>query len=644
MTMYQSLQQGKNDSMISVMAKAFACLSLPLQLIEREQFINMLLVIRQSTNPLPTKRALTAEQYLTETEIRTKVVAHLKAISENCPITLAVDGWTNVRHDKITNVLPLCASNAFYWTSIVNSLDASTAEWLLTPMKQTINDLIVKHQLLIVAIVLDNESVNLCLYDKLKLHFPFLIHVPCAAHTLQLAVHKIIALDVFSSVITTMNNILTAFKISKDKRLQLKRLQQMRENSKTYSLIKPCDTRWSSSLHAATRMFKLKPHISFIMTSITVEFWTGLECLIECLQPFQKATDILQRDKATVFDVYLQFECLLSYLNDIKPSHILFSSKTKALEIVRKYWRKHVKLDLILSVAMLSFDTTYAQNFSADEITSAQDWLISFGVSYLRYYGLVEEESDAALQVNLTLLFASFVGRSGVFSSMQSKIDMFKGKVLEENAKKSSPEQYAYFDAKEVWHLFKNTASQLYDVAIALLSIVPSEAAVERSFSMQGLIHSKLKNRMKDRRVERELFIKFNTRALEKSTATGEGTGRYIELDDNFEEKTRDRSNSLFIDPTTVTVEDDIEDGKEEEEAMHSDGDTNSDYEYDNGHDDDAEDQESEPDPADALDAFVESYILKEHITPRYRWPEHKQIKLQDAMANWVPPIKTHMR
>ena len=51
-------------------------------------------------------------------------------------------------------------------------------------------------------------------------------------------------------------------------------------------------------------------------------------------------------------------------------------------------------------------------------------------------------------------------------------------------------------------------------VAIGLLSMNPSEASVERSFSAQKLIHSNLRNRLCSDSVIGSMFIKINTPLL----------------------------------------------------------------------------------------------------------------------------------
>jgi hAT family C-terminal dimerisation region len=75
----------------------------------------------------------------------------------------------------------------------------------------------------------------------------------------------------------------------------------------------------------------------------------------------------------------------------------------------------------------------------------------------------------------------------------------------------------AITQTRHTWNHTWNLASsaELTQLAIALLSITASEAAVERTFSRQGLVHSKLRNRLSDRSVQSQMFFSFNTRALE---------------------------------------------------------------------------------------------------------------------------------
>lgn len=418
-----------------------------------------------------------------------------------------------------------------------------------------------------------------------------------------------------------MNELLSTFSNNKDKRLALKRIQSATDEAAVYSLVKPCDTRWSSSLYAATRMLKLKDYISLV-TSIpdASYFWSGLKDLVDCLKPFQEATDILQSDTSTLYDVYSQFKRLLLCIESLQPPHILSPHKLAVKQIITGYWFKHVKVPIVICCAMLSFDTSYEQIFTAAEMIQAKEWLLTFGVSYISYYGLSHEQSQDELKSNLLASVASFMGRSGDFSSMPESIELLRKKAINDNAQRSSSNHlYTYFDPKQVWNLYTDVAPQLSSVARALLSVVASEAAVERSFSMQGMIHSKRKNRMSDQRVEREMFIKFNSLAFDKPFLN---QGLYVELTEDYEEKKSDVTSSLFINVLTETVEQKIDDGSVDADLVEME--------------DDNVDDLQDADPVvitDPVDVFIRQYIRDNHITAGYRWKEWRVNQLESAAA-----------
>ena len=59
----------------------------------------------------------------------------------------------------------------------------------------------------------------------------------------------------------------------------------------------------------------------------------------------------------------------------------------------------------------------------------------------------------------------------------------------------------------------------LATVALAMISINPSEASVERSFSAQKLTHSALRNTLADDAVEAHMYIKINAPLLTSNGA-----------------------------------------------------------------------------------------------------------------------------
>src|SRR6202012_4435484 len=115
---------------------------------------------------------------------------------------------------------------------------------------------------------------------------PFLVHIPCAAHTIQLCMQKIAQLNVITAVVNVTLDLISQFEKSKDNRLQLKNLQAANDSSRVYQLIKPCDTRWSSILTAIERILLLK-HVIHFMKPQTDLWWNNLAALDQFLKPFR---------------------------------------------------------------------------------------------------------------------------------------------------------------------------------------------------------------------------------------------------------------------------------------------------------------------------------------------------------------------
>lgn len=542
--------------------------------------------------------------------MKQKLINKMISYSASNPITLAYDGWTNIRGQKVTNVIPLCAGRAYYWYSIVNASHKNTADWIAPKLKSSLISIISKG-IYVVALVADNESVNGACFRLLLPDFPFLIQVPCAAHVIQLIVKKILALDGINDVISTMNRILTIFWRSKDNRLKLHNKQQGAE--RVYQLIKPNDTRWSSSYYAAERMVKLRDHINIVINEdknaepLPDSFWPRLQSLVSCLKPYQQATDILQSDTATLFNVYSEFDKLLRETRKMADSSILYTQKADVENIIMQYWMKHINKSAVISCALLSLDNSAWSQFASSDLTEARKWFLAFGVSYINHYKASDLSGEDEIGNILLDQYSQFVSRSGIFADMNDNYKKLVAKAADQKHATSSGSSFTYFDPKKLWGVYLNEAREICTAAIALLSIVPSEAAVERSFSMQDMIHSKRRNRLLDDSVGSEMFIKFNLQAFDdKSTSQG----NYIEInDENVQVEPNAIANLFVVQSRDVDVKSAEEDVKEEE-------------------DDYVSDEETETDP---VLLFIKKYRVENGVGKNYRWNPDRENHLQQA-------------
>ena len=102
LTFQQSLLPEIKATWRGKLAEMFSCHSLPLRLVASQQFIDILHLFRQCpTAVIPSVYELTREQDAVFEKMKLKVVQRMT--SSNTHVTIAVDGWTNIRHDKVVN-------------------------------------------------------------------------------------------------------------------------------------------------------------------------------------------------------------------------------------------------------------------------------------------------------------------------------------------------------------------------------------------------------------------------------------------------------------------------------------------------------------------------------------------------------------
>ena len=348
-------------------------------------------------------------------------------------------------------------------------------------------------------------------------------------------------------------------------------------------------------------------------------FWDGLATLVPFLTPFQIATDIVQSDSATLFDVYHQFASLATQIDTIDAAHAYHSVKEAARKAIIHHWNKNINKSPVIVCAQLSFDNTHTELFTRKDINEAFQWFLKSGSQYLKYYGMSDSDDIDSIEVTLLQRWGDFTARRDTFSEVIAYKEKLRTKQLTANlvVNTGNGKQYSRWDARSVWNLYLPTATELAACALALLSITASEAAVERSFSMQDVVHSDRRNRLLNSSVQDEMFIKFNHRALGKTDDTG---GCVFELNEEYE-----------AEYTTTAFNSDITPQAEADPnladaavalILHSD----SEEKQDNNNA-----CEPETMPVDTVAAFITQYIRDHHITASYKWNSDKLNALEGA-------------
>ncbi|CAG8582572.1 1961_t:CDS:2 [Gigaspora margarita] len=79
---------------------------------------------------------------------------------------------------------------------------------------------------------------------------------------------------------------------------------------KTYAISAPCKTRWNSLFFMCTTLLRTQEALEIIGSS---NFWEQIKDLVKLLTPYCKLLNMLQRDKARLFEVTFSMAYLLQF-------------------------------------------------------------------------------------------------------------------------------------------------------------------------------------------------------------------------------------------------------------------------------------------------------------------------------------------
>ncbi len=615
--------------------------------------------IRQGSGRVLSRRQLAARAHDRVQVVKEKVVKRLRA---SPGVSVGIDGWTNVRHDKVINLCPVAGGVAFYWDSVVMK-SFSTAEDQHPAIRDALKSIISKG-VKVTSIVTDNEMVNGALFRLLHRDFPFLLHLPCAAHTIQLCVKATMRLEPVKAVVEDLTTLLLTFKASKALRVNVKTIQsQLRKGLPALQIHFASDTRWNSLLTAAERQIELeaciRPFIPIARAVLDKDkrrkrkrlatptfddtFWSSLHSLTSFLLAYRTATDVVQSDSATLADIHHQFVLLMDKAGKLTVPHPYAGMREDVISAIKEQWQEHVHLHAVISAAFFSCNSSYSDFDSVDR-NAAMDWFIQWGSTFISYYHLSSSDDLGEIGCSLSRQYLDFKSRNSstnVFSTFDERcITVSGGKAVERKM------------VRDVWKFYVDVAPELTACVQALLHLTASEAAVERSFSRQGLIHTKQRNRLSDGSVQVQMLFAFNTRALDRDMEV-EDEG-WVDLPDEDEDDPSESRGTVLLSQyrrdeeiVAAAVEEEKavsaerEGGREGEKEM-TEEEMEQKYNEDKqeADDDDDDDEEEEEEAMEeentrlTLDQFVKKYIAETPIVRGYKFTGTREQTLQSALID----------
>ena len=424
-------------------------------------------------------------------------------------------------------MIALCSGKSYFLWSDRNEDELDSTVDYLFPLVRGKIDFLLQRGLIITAITTDNATnmINLgtALY-QIEKQGKVILHISCSAHTIQLMIEKIVELSPIQVYISAALALLNPFqtKDGKKLRLELRQFQLGQGKETPLKLIQFNQTRWLSRLATLERLVELKEALKFVSLNGGLDprlelanckeekWWQKLkEVIVPLIRCFGKAMNTVQSDQANLIDVNIAIKGIRTAIAEAnislglgvnKSTETTFRNKSNA--IINTYLSSYIAATDHHAYGAVDILTDGSgTDYNANE---AEKWIARWGADYLMFYSSHYPHIEITTQQQLVSLIkkqlAEFQTGTNSFSEKSQQLIDF---VIETDEKKQ-------MDWKLFWHKNCSSAPELSALALTLLSIGVSEASVERSFSLQALTHSKIRNRMKADIVESEMRIRTN--------------------------------------------------------------------------------------------------------------------------------------
>jgi hypothetical protein len=426
-------------------------------------------------------------------------------------VTVALDGWKN-RDAHIMNFAAISDGVAYYIDSVeYEHCDAATVCKMLRETKLTLGG----YGATMAAVSADNLASMVAGVEAF-LGEPgneCVVRVKCAAHSTQLLCKDICKLPPVSLVVGGVLGRYLAHFDNTDNRKKLRDYQLADGKLSPLKVKRPGETRWDSKVAALQRMVELRKYIGMVDLEITGPTWGAIEFAIDVLAAIKLKTNVLQSDRSTVRDASVAWEELHVFMEG-KASEaaariavgeqggarqVLVDFYENCSALVRARRDKHAPNAPVAKVAVLLLGCD-GPNEAPEDSTDMADALAKAATYYHVSWGAPEAEAEKKASVAVRQ-FADFILGGGDW-------------------RKNEGESW-----REYWSRQAFKRRELSTVALAMGSIHPTEACVERTFSHQGIAHNDLRNRLSDESVKAIMTVRFNHGPLYK-VARGETAGQ----------------------------------------------------------------------------------------------------------------------
>jgi hypothetical protein len=381
------------------------------------------------------------------------------------------------------------------------------------------------------AIVTDNAS-SMCSCAR---QFSSSFHVPCAAHTLQLAVNSGLKIQAIENVLEKCRKLVGHFKHS-TKDIGILNEIQLQESlntkiKKPLKLVQDVSTRWNSTFFMLNRIKKLKlPLKRFLVEKdypwiLTNTEWNLIDDLGGLLEKFKEVTEIISAEKYPTLSIL--FPCI-----ELMKAHLRnYVPKTRKVKSVQQEIKKEISTrwsykskEMEPALIATALDPRYKNlDFVSKEKVKEMIWKLVEQEFYALENDVHPEETIPQKKKPKLSILALFTKENNQDELMRYKKEQ---QIKEEE------------DPLEWWRKNKRSYKVLARLARQYLAIPATSAPSERLFSSAGNVISKLRSSLDPETASMLIVLHENSKEKTFSKRSSKRSKEEVEVitDDSEEE------------------------------------------------------------------------------------------------------------
>jgi len=459
---------------------------------------------------------------------------------------IMIDGWSNIREEGIINVLISTPELVFY-KNVVLSVESENAEFVANVIIGVIDECAEKYDIdpkKFFVLGTDNARVMKAAWVIVIKRFPHMCAIACGAHSFNLLFSDIMKQDSLVSLYKDMKSVVKNFKnvhivsaIFKEKLAQTKKTNGDKSAPKTLKL--PPETRWAylklcsgalldnkGALQSTAIDERVKDSVRKNVRSLVLDedFWEKVQSTHNFIEPISDVITEVEGNSATLSLIPERTHFLRNKLATLLPSTHLTKDEIEAVTKAMTERLYHCNTEVHFAANLL--DPRYrGEKLDSFELHSAMDCIHD----QCKHLGL----EPAVVMADL--------------ANYRTKTDFYSRSYLWESAKTLGP---------DIWWRGFCASQPLQTLACRLLSARPSVGGCERDWSVQGAIHTKTRNRLKNERVEKLKSIKQNLRYSSFAIGENKSDGKVKTGNEKAGDSVEEFENDIFEWPVTDSESD----------------------------------------------------------------------------------------